>query len=120
MELVEGETLAARLARCSLPLDDVVGLAGQTAGALTEAHRSGVIHRDLKPANIMLTKSGVKVLDFGLAKMERPVTGSSPEGEYGHGEGCDRWHIALHVSGAGGREGSGRAERHILLRPCAL
>ena len=81
MELVEGETLAARLARCSLPLDDVVGLAGQIAGALTEAHRRGVIHRDLKPANIMLTKSGVKVLDFGLAKMERPVTGSSPEGE---------------------------------------
>jgi eukaryotic-like serine/threonine-protein kinase len=76
MELVEGETLAARLTKGPLPLDQSPALAAQIAGALAEAHRRGIVHRDLKPANIMLTKSGAKVLDFGLAKMERAVTTS--------------------------------------------
>ena len=70
MEFVHGETLAARLARGALPLDLVLRHASEIAGALVEAHRAGVVHRDLKPANIMLTDSGVKLLDFGLAKLQ--------------------------------------------------
>lgn len=68
MELVEGETLAARLKRGKLSLADTLRFGAQIAEALAVAHAQGIIHRDLKPTNIMLTKSGVKVLDFGLAK----------------------------------------------------
>ncbi len=68
MELLDGETLADRLARGSLPLADVLRFGTQIAGALARAHRAGIVHRDLKPGNIMLTKSGTKLLDFGLAK----------------------------------------------------
>jgi len=75
MELVEGETLAARLAKGPLSMEKALPLAIQTADALDAAHRRDIVHRDLKPANIMLTKSGVKVLDFGLAKMERSAVG---------------------------------------------
>jgi eukaryotic-like serine/threonine-protein kinase len=71
MELVEGETLSARLEKGRLPLNEALRAAIQTAAAMAEAHRKSVVHRDLKPANIVLAKSGVKVLDFGLAKMER-------------------------------------------------
>ena len=69
MELLEGETLAARLTKGALPLADVLRIAVEIAGALDKAHRQGIVHRDLKPGNIMLTKSGSKLLDFGLAKM---------------------------------------------------
>ena len=69
MELVEGETLKSRLKTGRLPLDQVIEYAMQIADALDNAHRKGVVHRDPKPGNIMLTKSGVKVLDFGLARM---------------------------------------------------
>ncbi len=68
MEYLEGETLAARLLKGPLPLDQVLTIAIQTADALERAHRHGIIHRDLKPGNIMLTKSGAKLMDFGLAK----------------------------------------------------
>jgi serine/threonine protein kinase len=74
MELVEGEALAARLRRGALKLEQAVAVAIQIADALAEAHGKGVVHRDLKPANIMLGKSGAKVLDFGLAKIEQRVT----------------------------------------------
>src|SRR5688572_22480433 len=63
MELLEGETLADRLARGPLPLPDVLRLGAQIADALGRAHRAGVVHRDLKPGNVMLTKAGAKLLD---------------------------------------------------------
>src|ERR1700757_2877826 len=68
MECIEGETLANRLAKGPLPLKQVLKFGAQIADALDKAHRSGVVHRDLKPGNIMLTATGVKLLDFGLAK----------------------------------------------------
>src|SRR5205807_6168245 len=68
MECVEGETLANRLEKGPLPLAQVLQFGIQIADALDKAHRHGVVHRDLKPGNIMLTPSGAKLLDFGLAK----------------------------------------------------
>ncbi|HXH93838.1 MAG TPA: protein kinase [Thermoanaerobaculia bacterium] len=73
MELLEGETLADRIVRGPLPLSDVVRYGSQIADALDRAHRAGIIHRDLKPGNIMITRSGAKLLDFGLAKAASPV-----------------------------------------------
>ncbi|MBL8292165.1 MAG: serine/threonine-protein kinase, partial [Bryobacterales bacterium] len=68
LELIEGETLAARIEKGALPLAQALQYAVQIADALDRAHRAGVTHRDVKPQNIMLTRDGVKVLDFGLAK----------------------------------------------------
>ena len=69
MEHIDGETLADRLRKGALPLDQALRYAVEIADALDKAHRQGVVHRDLKPGNIMLTKSGAKLLDFGLAKL---------------------------------------------------
>ncbi len=68
MELIEGETLAARLMKGALPLAEVLKIGAQIADALDRAHRAGVMHRDLKPGNVMLTRSGAKLMDFGLAR----------------------------------------------------
>ncbi len=68
MELLEGETLADRLRRGALPLDQIVKIGSEIAEGLDAAHRAGIVHRDLKPSNIMLAKSGAKLMDFGLAK----------------------------------------------------
>src|SRR3984893_4194489 len=73
MECVEGESLAKRLGKGPLPLEQVLKFGAQVADALDKAHRSGVVHRDLKPGNIMLTPTGAKLLDFGLAKPVSPV-----------------------------------------------
>ena len=79
LELVEGETLAERIANGPIPVDEALGIARQIADALEAAHEKGIVHRDLKPANVKLTPEGkVKVLDFGLAKaLTRDA--SSPE-----------------------------------------
>ena len=82
MELLEGESLADRLGKGPLPTEQLLRYGIQIADALDKAHRQGIVHRDLKPGNIMITKTGVKLLDFGLAKPltaagARPVSGAS-------------------------------------------
>jgi serine/threonine protein kinase/Tol biopolymer transport system component len=86
MEYLEGQTLADRLAKGPLPLEQVLKIGREVAEALEKAHQQGIIHRDLKPGNIMLTKAGAKLMDFGLAKSEvsiaaggiGPLTPSTP------------------------------------------
>ena len=73
MQYLEGETLESRLSKGALPLDRALEYATQIADALDKAHRAGIVHRDLKPGNIMLTKTGAKLLDFGLAKATAPA-----------------------------------------------
>jgi serine/threonine protein kinase len=68
LQYLEGETLANRLAKGPLPLDQALKRAREIADALDKAHRAGIVHRDLKPGNVMLTGTGAKLLDFGLAK----------------------------------------------------
>ena len=78
MEYLEGETLAERLQRGALRLDEALRYAIQIADALDNAHRHGVVHRDLKPGNIMLTEAGAILLDFGLARLRQGYGGGAP------------------------------------------
>ncbi|HEY1262859.1 MAG TPA: serine/threonine-protein kinase, partial [Terriglobales bacterium] len=77
LEFVEGETLDARLGKGPLPIEQVLRYSAEIADALDKAHRLGIVHRDLKPGNIMLTKSGAKLLDFGLAQLQPPSSALS-------------------------------------------
>ncbi len=77
MEYLDGETLAQRLTRGKLPLEQALQYGTEIVDALAAAHKAGIVHRDLKPANVMLTKSGAKLLDFGLAKPGMPLVGPS-------------------------------------------
>jgi Tol biopolymer transport system component len=77
MELLEGETLSDRLVKGPLPVEQTLRFGVEIADALDKAHRQGIVHRDLKPGNVMLTRSGVKLLDFGLAKAMTPATQQS-------------------------------------------
>ena len=81
MEFLEGETVAHRLLKGSLPIQQVLQYAIEIADALDKAHRKGLTHRDLKPGNIMLAKTGTKLLDFGLAKLRQEVTPAIPLSE---------------------------------------
>ena len=81
MEYVEGETLAQRLTKGALPIQQVLQYAIEIADALDKAHRKGITHRDLKPGNIMLTKAGTKLLDFGLAKLKQEAAPALPDSQ---------------------------------------
>ena len=81
MEYIEGETLAQRLQKGPLPIQQVLQFAIEIADALDKAHRKGITHRDLKPGNIMLTKSGTKLLDFGLAKLKQDAAPATPDSQ---------------------------------------
>ena len=121
MELVEGETIASRLKKGPLPQEEAIRYAGQIAAALEAAHEKGIIHRDLKPGNVMLTRSGVKVLDFGLATLEgdqtltaeRMVMGTpaymAPEQRDRQAGGCP--HRRLRIRPGPLRNADGRASR---------
>src|SRR5262249_32187764 len=74
MQYLDGETLAQRLERGAVPLDEALKIAIEIADALDKAHRAGIVHRDLKPGNVMLTKTGSRLLDFGLAKTNAAST----------------------------------------------
>ncbi len=120
MELVEGPTLADRIAQGPIPVDEALPIAKQIAEALEAAHEQGIIHRDLKPANIKLRPDGtVKVLDFGLAKALEPASAA----QHGRDRIADHHvtrdddrrrrvarHRRLHEPGAGAWQGRGQAD----------
>ena len=121
MEYIEGETLAQRV-KGPLPLDQVMRYAIEIADALDKAHRKGITHRDLKPGNIMLTKSGSKLLDFGLAKLRQEAAPTTPESQVVTMKGGvtgarnDSRHAAVHGAGATRRKGSRRADGYLRIR----
>jgi serine/threonine protein kinase len=107
MEHLVGETLTTRLVKGRLPLDEALEVGIQIANALAVAHKQGIIHRDLKPGNVMLTKTGAKLLDFGLAKLRTPGAAlgggllvAADAGGARDPEGHDSRHAGLHGPGA--------------------
>ena len=131
MELVDGPTLADRIAQGPVPIDEALSIARQIAEALEAAHEQGIIHRDLKPANIKVREDGtVKVLDFGLAKLADAGAGGMDgtivaipdpdEPRRDDRDGGHPRHGDVHVAGAGTRAGRGQAHRRLGLWRRAL
>ena len=126
LELVEGPTLADRIGKGPIPIDEALPVAKQIAEALEAAHEAGVIHRDLKPANIKVREDGtVKVLDFGLAKALDPSPTSDPSESptlyrRGHGDGRDHGDGGVYVTRAGAGEAGRQAVGHLGVRVCAV
>ena len=122
LELVEGPTLADRLAKGRIPPGEAIPIARQLAEALEAAHNKGIVHRDLKPANIKLHPDGtVKLLDFGLAKVFQASLASLQEGAASPAvtntsliqNGIDSRHACVSQSRAGSRWRGGSAKRHL-------
>ena len=115
LELVEGETLADRIARGPIPLNEAMTMARQIADALEAAHEKGIIHRDLKPANIMITAAGVKVLDFGVSKRVEAVDddGATQTLSWQTRAGEIVGTLSVSVAGAGRGQDGGCAIRHF-------
>jgi len=126
LELIQGETLADRIARSPIPVDDALSIAKSICGALDAAHEKGIIHRDLKPANVKITPDGtVKVLDFGLAKIADEQSESrlrdSPTLTMGATQAGVILGTAAYMSpetGAG--KACGQAHRHLVIRRRAV
>ena len=121
LELLEGETLAARLERGPLPLAQVLRFGIEIADALQAAHRHGIVHRDLKPGNIMLTATGTKLLDFGLAKHTVGAAGQAlsmlaTAPGTGTAQGTIIGTLAVHGPRAGAGRASRCAHRHLRAR----
>ncbi len=121
MEYLEGETLAARLGGARCRLEQVLRYGTEIADALDKAHRQGIVHRDLKPGNIMLTKSGVKLLDFGLAKPVASIASKAtstalPTQAEPDARRHDPRDVPVHGARAARREGSRRPHGHLRVR----
>ena len=109
MEYLEGAPLGS-----PVPLENAIRLALQIAAALEAAHAKGIIHRDLKPGNIFVTQAGVKLLDFGLAKLNAEHDGSDDHDEHDAG-GHRRRHGGVYVAGTGASQAAGCALRYFLV-----
>ena len=126
LELVEGPTLADRISKGAIPLDEALPIAKQIAEALEAAHEAGVIHRDLKPANIKVREDGtVKVLDFGLAKALDPTPIGDPSQSPTLTAAATQMGVimgdgSVYVAGAGTWEDGRQAHRHLGVRVRAL
>ena len=122
MEYLEGETLTDRLSKGALSLDQTLRFGSQIADALDKAHRQGIVHRDLKPGNVMLTKSGVKLLDFGLAKAMAPAGAADRRSRRCRRstvltqEGHDPRHVPVHGAGAARGQGGRRSDGPLRIR----
>ena len=119
LELVEGPTLSERLARGPVPLDEALAIARQIAEALDAAHEKGIVHRDLKPSNIKIRPDGgVKVLDFGLAKLVNQrwhvrLQWNGAARRRGHSAWPGDRHHCVHVAGASARRAGRQAHGHL-------
>ena len=117
MEYLDGQTLADRLQKGALPIEQVLKIGMEIADALDKAHRQGITHRDLKPGNIMLTKSGAKLMDFGLSRQKLQFTASATapsRTSYCKRNNCR--HFSIHIARATGRQRRRRAIRHFCVR----